>query len=276
MASRSTLLSLSLLAMGCLPEERLVTQFDEVLPAEGITSMDIVAGAGDLRVEGLEGLEEIRVEVRIFTQLGACEQDEEVLDELDYELYATTEGEARLWVDVDDDWMAYWADVVVQIPAALDLQVRDGSGDLEISDVASLVLDDELGDASIERIAGEVEIEDGSGDLRIAHIGGALTLNDENGDTNILDVAGPTQIADGTGDLWIEEVYAHLRIEDGSGDMALRFIDGDVDIDDGGGDIEVRDVSGTVRIHDESGDIHAEDVGDLEVIEDGSGDVDWD
>jgi hypothetical protein len=264
------------LAVGCFPEERLVQVFDEALPAEGLTALHVVAGSGDLRIEGQEGLEEIRVEVRVYTQLADCDEDEEALDSMDYELYASTDGEARLWVDMDDDWMAYWADVTVYAPVELALDVRDTGGDIDITGFASLVLDDENGDASIEWIAGDVEIEDGTGDLHLSHIGGALTLNDGNGDTDILDVAGPVEIADGTGDLWIEELWSDIRIEDGSGDMDLRFIDGDVVIDDGTGDIDVRDVSGTVRIHDGSGDIHAENVGDLEVIEDGSGDIDWD
>jgi DUF4097 and DUF4098 domain-containing protein YvlB len=264
------------LAVACFPEERMVQQYDDVLPAEGLTSLHVVMGSGDLRIEGREGLDEIRVEVRVFTQLADCDGDAEVLDDMDYELYATTEGEARLWVDVDDDWMAYWADVTVYAPAALALDVRDTNGDIDISDFASLVLDDENGDTTIERIAGDVEIEDGTGDLRLAHIGGALTIDDGNGDIDVLDVVGPVEIADGTGDLWIEELWSNLRIEDGNGDMDLRFIDGDVVIDDGTGDIDVRDVTGTVTIHDGSGDIHAENVGDLEVIEDASGDIDWD
>lgn len=264
------------LAVACFPEERMVETFDEVLPAEGLTALHVVAGSGDLRIEGQEGLEEIRVEVRVYTQLADCDEDEEAMDSMDYELYASTDGEARLWVDMDDDWMAYWADVTVYAPAELALDVRDTGGDIDITSFASLVLDDENGDTTIEWIAGDVEIEDGTGDLRLDHIGGALTIDDGNGDTDILDVAGPVEIYDGTGDLWIEEVWSDLRIEDGSGDMDLRFIDGDVTIDDGTGDIDVRDVRGTVSIHDGSGDIHAENVGDLEVIEDGSGDIDWD
>jgi hypothetical protein len=264
------------LALGCLPEERLVGVFDDTLPAEGITGLDVVTGAGDLRIESQEGLEEIRVEVRVYTQLSDCHDDEEALDDMDYELYATTEGEARLWVDMDSEWLAYWADVVVYAPAELALDIRDTGGDVAVSGFASLVLDDENGDATVEDIAGDVEIEDGTGDLHIAHVGGALSLRDGNGDTDILDVLGPVEIEDGTGDLWMEEVFSNVRIDDGNGDMALRFIDGDVRIEDGSGDIDLRDITGTVSITDGSGDIHAEDVGDLEIIEDGSGDIDWD
>jgi hypothetical protein len=274
--THSLLIPIGVLAMACLPEERPVSSFEDSIPAQELHSLDVVVGAGDLRIEGQEGLEEIRVEVRVFTHLAPCAEDEEVLDEMNYELYTTTEGEARLWVDMDDDWSAYWADVTIHAPAELALEVRDGLGDITISSFASLVLDDENGDASAEWIAGDVEIEDGTGDLLLAHIGGALTLEDGNGDIDILDVGGPVDIRDGTGDLWLERVLADVRVEDGSGDMALRAIDGDLDIDDGIGDIDVRDVTGTVTIRDGSGDIHVEDVGDLEVIEDGGGDIDWD
>ncbi len=272
----SILLPTALLVTACIPEERLVTELNGALPAEGLLTLDVVVGSGDLRIEGQEGLEEITVEVRVITQFSSCDEDEEVLDDMDFELYASDKGEARLWVDVDDDWGAYWADVTVYAPAELALDVRDTMGDIDISGFSSLVLDDESGDAEIDGILGDVEIEDGTGDLRIQHVGGALLLNDGTGDTDILDVVGVVEVYDGTGDLWMEEVYSNVRIEDGNGDMDLRFIDGNVTIDDGSGDIDVRDVTGTVSIHDGNGDIHAEDVGDLEVIEDGSGDIDWD
>ncbi len=270
------IIPLSIMAVACLPEARMVEQLEGVLPADGLTTLDIVVGPGDLRVEGVEGLEEIRVEVRIYTQLADCDSDAEILDSMDYELYASDDGQARLWVDMDDEWMSYWADVTVQAPAGMALEIRDGMGDIDVRDFASLTLDDENGDVDIEFIAGDVTIEDGTGDLTLLHVGGAVSINDGNGDLDIRDVAGPLELFDGTGDTWIEDVRADVLVEDGSGDLDLRLIDGDVIIDDGTGDIDVRDVRGRVTIHDGSGDIHAENVGDLEVIEDGSGDIDWD
>jgi hypothetical protein len=272
----SLLLPIAALAVACFPEARLVESFDDVLGAEGLDSLHAVVGAGDLRVEGEEGLDHIAVEVRIYTQLAPCDEDAEVLDDMDYDLYANDEGEARLWVDMDADWQSYWADVTIRMPAAMALDLRDGSGDIDISDVAALVMDDESGDADIEGIAGDVEIEDGSGDLTIIHVGGRLTVDDASGDIDIRDQAGSVDIVDGSGDLWLEEAFADVRIDDEGGDMDLRKIDGDVEIEDGSGDIDVRQVTGVVTIHDDGGDIHAQDVGDLEVVEDSSGEVDWD
>ncbi len=271
-----TLIPFSLLAVGCFPEAKLIDRIDDALPAEGVTLLDVVVGAGDLRVEGIEGLEEIQVEVRVYSQSGDCEADEEILEGMNYELYAADDGEARLWVDLEDEWWGYWADVTIQAPAELALEIRDSTGDIDISSFAALELDDENGDVDIEYITGDVEIEDGTGDMRLAHIGGALTIDDGNGDLDIRDVAGPVQLFDGSGDTWLEEVYADVLIEDGNGDLDIRKIDGDVAIQDGSGDIDVRDVSGTVSIRDGNGDIHVENVGDLEVVEDGSGDIDWD
>jgi len=271
-----TLIPISILAVACFPEPRLMEQLDDAIPAEGLTTLNIIVGAGDLRVEGIEGLDQILVEVRIFSQGGDCDGDAEILDDMDYELYATEDGEVRLWVDVDEEWMGFWADVTVQAPADMALEIRDGMGDIDVSGFASLVLDDENGDADIEGILGDVEIEDGTGDLTLLHVGGAVSINDGNGDIDIRDIAGPLELFDGTGDTWIEEVWADVLIEDGSGDLDLRMIDGDVTIDDGSGDIDIRDVRGVVSIHDGSGDIHVENVEDLEVIEDGSGDINWD
>jgi hypothetical protein len=191
------------LAVACFPEERMVQQYDDVLPAEGLTSLHVVMGSGDLRIEGREGLDEIRVEVRVFTQLADCDGDAEVLDD----------------VDVDDDWMAYWADVTVYAPAALALDVRDTNGDIDISDFASLVLDDENGDTTIERIAGDVEIEDGNGDMDLRFIDGDVVIDDGTGDIDVRDVTGTVTIHDGSGDIHAENVGDLEVIEDASGDI---------------------------------------------------------
>ncbi len=270
------LIPLSILAVACFPEPRLVEIIEDGLPAEGLTTLDIVVGSGDLMVEGIEGLDQIQVEVRIRSQNGDCDGDSEILDDMDYELYATDDGEARLWVDVDEDWMGYWADVTVRAPSDLALEIRDGLGDIYVTGFASLDLDDENGDTTIDLIAGDVEIEDGTGDLSLFEIGGAVSIDDGNGDIELVGILGPVELFDGSGDTFIEAVQSDVMIEDESGDLIIRTIDGDVTIDDGTGDIIVRDVTGVVRIHDGSGDISATNVGDLEVIEDGSGDIDWD
>ncbi|MFH1468770.1 MAG: DUF4097 family beta strand repeat-containing protein [Pseudomonadota bacterium] len=264
-----------LLLAACLPGPRLVEAFDDAIPAEGLTGLEVVVGAGDLRIVGEEGLDEVRVSVRVYSSLSDCKHDEGALEDLSYELYASDVGTARLWVDIEPDRFDYYADVEVRVPAAMTADVRDGLGDLWVEGVAALTLDDENGDAQIERIAGDVVVNDGTGDLMILDVGGALTLDDGSGDTEIRGVAGPVDITDGSGDLWIEGVGAPVRVVDESGDLDLRDVRGDAFLDDGTGDIDVEHVTGTVTVRDGSGDIRAVDVGDLEILEDGGGEVWW-
>lgn len=265
----------TLLFAACLPEPRLVDSFDDALPAESLWGLDVVVGAGDLRVIGEEELPDILVSVRVYSVLSDCNHDEDALADMSYELYAADDGAARLWVDIDPERFDYYADVEVRVPAAMAAIVRDGSGDVWVENVAALELDDETGDAQIERIAGDVKVQDGTGDLLILDVGGAVTLDDGGGDAQIRDIAGPLQVIDGGGDLWMEGIGAAVRVEDAGGDLMLREVQGDAALWDSSGDIDVEHVSGTVTIRDGSGDIRASDVGDLEIIEDDGGDVWW-
>lgn len=208
------------------------------LDASDAAGLDIDAEAGFLVIEGIDSTTTVQVEAT------ACASDERLLD--DIRLESGRRGD-RLWIDVDiPDRLFGWhstarLDLTVHVPARLALDVRDGSGSIDI------------------RHVGTLELEDGSGEI------------------DVTDVDGRVLLRDGSGSITLRNIRGEVRIDsDGSGEIDIADVDGDVEIgDDGSGGIDVRDVTGAVRIgSDGSGSIWIARVGRGFVLEsDGSGSV---
>ncbi len=227
-----------------LSRERVMT-----LPAEGITELNIDCGAGSLKVTGEKGAREIRVKATFVSE--DIPQDElKAFVEKHVDLKLEKKGDRAFLVSKVNHSASVMSslfgkranlriDLEVTVPAALDLEVDDGSGWIEI-----------------RAVNGKVEIDDGSGSITLENIGGAV------------------EIEDGSGGVVLTDIEGDVEIEDGSGDLEVRQVRGDVSIDDGSGEIKVNQVGGSVEISDGSGDIVIDDVKkDVIIRESGSGGV---
>jgi len=263
----------ALLLTGCGVTTQYVTTLDGQLDAADLTRFDVDVGAGELWVVGSDTATGIEVSMEVWRAMGPWGAGECDLDDLDIRLEDLGGGHGRLVVHVPERVPNYWVDVTVTLPSSLDLVVDDGTGDLQIQDVASLVLDDATGDAVVERVAGDVDVDDGTGDLRISDLGGHLLVRDDTGDLVVERVLGDVDVDDGTGSTRITQVGGSVGIVDGTGDIVVEEVEGDVDIVDESGDIRVHRVDGMVTISDGIGDIYVSDVGGLEILSDSTGDV---
>jgi len=234
---------------------------EEAMDASGATEIEIEAGAGFLRIEGTEGLDQVRIDGR------ACASKESLLEGI--ELRTRRQGD-RLVVIVDIDshwgWGKQYArlDLTLEVPASLPLSIDDSSGDVEIRDVAAVDLRDSSGSIEIAGVAGDVRIRDSSGEIDLKRVGGAVRLRDSSGGIDVRDVGRGVEIEeDGSGDIYIAGVIGDVEIgSDGAGGITIRDVTGNVTIgSDGSGSIRVVSVSGdfTVR-RDGSGSISIDDV----------------
>lgn len=150
-------------------------------------------------------------------------------------------------------------DVSVAVPPTLAVELRMGSGDADIHNVAAL-------DATL-----------GSGDLEAKGIVGALRVDVGSGDVEAVAVGALHVSSVGSGDVVVNGVGGDTRIGSvGSGDVAVRNIEGAVVIGSlGSGDIELNTVAGSVTLERMgSGDLRVTDIaGDVVVQRKGSGDV---
>ncbi len=208
----------------------------EAVKADGVTEVVIDAGAGFLIVNGVGQPAEITAKGK------ACTSRESYLD--DIQISIRRNGE-RVTIKAEFPSHTFSTassslDFEVKVPEGVTLKIDDGSGRLEVRNVAAVDISDGSGSIAINDISGEVSIEDGSGEIRV------------------------------------EAVSGRVDIDDGSGSIIVKNVKNDVEIEDGSGSIDVRDVTGTFTVDDGSGSINAESIGGDFIVENGgSGSIDY-
>jgi putative adhesin len=240
----ATLVVLCAIPLAALAEDDCAFRADRSLDvdAKGLSQFKLDTGAGDLVVEGVTGLAKIEVRGK------ACASDEKVLAGI--QLVQERQGSiATVGTRIPDnsgialfESRYTYMDVHVRMPAGLKLDLRDSSGDLEVSGLTNgLDLKDSSGDIKLRDLAGDINVTDTSGDIEASKISGNFTV-----------------LSDSSGDIIVDDVKGSAVVEeDSSGDISLRHVGGDARVD-----------------RDSSGDINFSDIGrDAVVGVDGSGDI---
>ena len=187
------------------------------------TRVRVRARAGSLRIEGHPDLGEVRASGT------ACAGSVEDLERVT--LTATRVG-TELVIETDTPRNGR-LDLVVAVPDSLPLEVHDGSGSIEIYDVASVDLRDGSGSIDIDGVAGDLRVVDGSGSIDISAVQGSVVIE-----------------RDGSGSIDIADVGRDVIVErDGSGSIAVAEIGGDFVVKRGGsGGVRHRSVRGRVDV----------------------------
>lgn len=220
----------------------------------GSEQLSIIAGAGDLEIEGLPGSGEARAVGRV------CASEPEWLDES----RILTEGGRKAEISVslprvDSGWNVLgnryvYMDLRVEVPDHIALDVQDSSGDMMVEGTGPLTVRDSSGDIEIENINGHVVLNDSSGDIDLLDIGGDVTIaQDSSGDIYGRDIHGSVLVEnDSSGEIRFRDVRDNYVVErDSSGDIVADSVGGDFRVlRDGSGDIDARGVSGEVDIPD--------------------------
>lgn len=206
------------------------------LAAQGITRLDINAGAGSLTVTGREGLAAIEVKAEIVAR-GVRNEDMDQYLRDRIELTLEKRGDVAVLVSRVRHEMRLFhfggdavIDLTVSVPKALALAIDDGSGSIVVEDLAAgLRIEDGSGSIRVSRIAGDVEIDDGSGDLEV------------------FDVTGDVSVDDGSGGIAVRRVGGAVTVDDGSGGIDIEGVEKDVRlIDTGSGGVDVSEIKGRV------------------------------
>ena len=210
------------------------------LDADGLKKFSIDCGAGSLDVKGTSG-KDIKVDVEIIIEGVNDRKAEQILEESLKLSLEKSGSRAELICKFDNlSWthalrgISIRADIIVDMPAGLALEVEDGSGSIEISGIENDVqIDDGSGSIFVEDIDGGLEIEDNSGNVTVRKITGNIFIEDGSGDMDIEDVKGNVKIDDGSGSITVNRVTEDVKIkEDGSGGVSVRNIEGRVYRDD--------------------------------------------
>ena len=207
---------------------------DLELDTDGIDGLEIDAGAGSLDVKGVAGHDGIVVKATIV--VSDADEDKAariIADKMKLSLEKRGER-AELISDFEDGFMgrdlSARIDLEITIPAELALKIEDGSGSIDVKDVASdVAIDDGSGSIDVQNVANLV-IDDGSGSIDVARASGDVSVTDGSGSISIRSVAGTVTIDDGSGSIEVSDVEEDLII-----------------VDDGSGGVKFSDVRGTVE-----------------------------
>ncbi len=214
--------------------------------ADGVTQVKIIARAGSLEVLGQEGLAEVSVDGT------AKAAEQEVLDQIELEVTRTGDEVLVKAILPEDQgtWTARGLDLVVEVPAGVEVEIHDSSGSISLSSVAGAVIHDGSGKVVVHDLSGDLTVHDGSGSIEVHNVDGSVVLEDGSGSIDIHG-AGSVEIReDGSGSIEIEDVQGNVEIGvDGSGSIEAGNIGGDFTVHkDGSGSIEARGVRGEVHL----------------------------
>lgn len=224
------------------------------LSTKGIEKFEIDCGAGFLKVNGKQGLNEIKVEAEIVVEGRSKERAEEFIKEY-LELSLERIGRRAVLKSGFKNYYSLFSfgtkliNLTINMPAEMDLDVDDGSGSITIEDIAgNLIIDDGSGDIEIVNAKGNVEVDDGSGGVSLEEITGDVSVDDGSGEISIEGVAGDVSVDDGSGSITIRNIGGNVTVRDGSGSITIDGVEKDVYIpSDGSGSIRVYNVKGKVK-----------------------------
>ncbi len=209
---------------------------DLKISSDGIAGLEVEAGAGSLEVTGVPGGRNIVVVATITIENANDDEAGEIIAS-NLTLMLERDGDrARLKAYFD---RADWAhssnatiNLEVKVPTGVSLKVHDGSGSIDVNDIAADIL-----------------IDDGSGSIKIGNVG-SLSIDDGSGSISVTGAAGDVFIVDGSGSITVRRVGGSVTIDDGSGSIEVHDIEKDLIIEnDGSGSVSISGVRGRVE-HD--------------------------
>lgn len=204
------------------------------LAADGIETLEIETGAGELSVLGVSDLREVLVTATITVPGASADEASELIDErlvLTLERHDDRAVLNSYFEEAGFGWReSPGVSLEVRIPSRMGLDVEDGSGSMDIREVlGDVTVDDGSGSITMQRVGGEVRIEDGSGSLKVGDVGGSLSIVDGSGSIEIRRVTGSVYIEDGSGGIDVDDVEQDLVVEEsGSGGLRVANVRGRV------------------------------------------------
>lgn len=221
-----------------------------------ITTVEIYALAGDLRVRGIDGRADIRATG------DACVSKEGMLEEIGITVRQTDDRIQILaeMPDTSDETGDRWArqyavmDLDIELPSGMAVVVHDSSGDMEVANLASAEVSDSSGGIELRDIAGPIVIpRDSSGGIYMERVGDVTIQVDSSGDIEIREADSVTIANDTSGDIIIREIRGSVLIgNDSSGTISARDVAGDLIVEnDTSGGIRYDRIAGQVSVPEE-------------------------
>jgi hypothetical protein len=166
------------------------------LGTEGIETLSIDAGGGSLTVVGVSGTSEIMVIATIQVDTRTEDKARKTI-ESDLVLTLEKDSDTAVLKSYFNHKLFGWGDspliqLEVRMPEGLNLEIDDGSGPLEVSNVGGdLSINDGSGSIKVRGVAGSVIVDDGSGGIDVSDVDEDLIIVDDgSGGLNFSNIGG--------------------------------------------------------------------------------------
>ena len=207
---------------------------DLELDSNGIDRLEIDAGAGSMDIKGVAGLNRIVVKATVVVPDA---DDDDAIKLIEKRLKLSLDrngGQAKLDSWFEEGFFGNGSgariDLEISMPTGIDVSIDDGSGSIDVSDIAAAV-----------------SIDDGSGSIDLQNVGKVI-IDDGSGSIDVSNAAGDVSIVDGSGSITVRSVDGSVSIDDGSGGINVNDVEGDlIIVDDGSGGLSFSNVRGTVE-----------------------------
>lgn len=220
------------------------------LDAQGIRRVKVSVGSGSLKIEGRSGQTSVVVNgVARGRSVSVVEGIKLVAEREGDEIVVRSVIPEQTWRVWQGDMSSL--DLVIEVPAGMPVAVTDGSGDIMVTGVGALQVEDGSGNITLRGISGSVQIRDGSGEIDVAGVDGGVEVSDGSGGITVNTVTGSVSVlSDGSGGIVARGIGSSVAVErDGSGDISVERVGGDFIVDrKGSGEVTHKDVKGRVEI----------------------------
>ena len=222
---------------GCSQEAQYTETETLELKASGLRVIEINAGDGDIGIRGVDGADTITVTGEIDIAGKDSGTVRQALEkQMDFTLQergntAVLTAEFRKTFFLLDLFLGETRNIGlnISVPSDIEIKVRDGDGDMYISDMKSdLSITDDGGKIDIQNVKGNVEILDNAGHIFLTKVSGKIQIDDKSEDIELKNCSGPIQIVDTTGAVSLYHCSGALTIEDSGGEIYIEEHDGDV------------------------------------------------
>lgn len=182
-----------------------------------------------------------------------------------YTVYHSRSGDGlRIWVEREFSLFSrpHHGELVLMVPGDVRLVVDNSTGDVEVRNIASDLMD----------------LETSTGDIFVADSSASFRVHSATGDVEISDCDGEIDVTTTTGEIYVERMDGDIEASSSTGRQEYRDIVGDLLAHSSTGDMEIDHFRGALHLASSTGSQSGRDVeltGDC-VFETSTGNIEFD
>ena len=231
--------SLTIKGIGDIPhikEQRLPFELEENIAKSGISQqfnikeLKVTNNFGDIEIKSTNS-KDISFEAKIHVRYS----DEAEARKFIKEAIQVTEGEVTkisildVPINIEDKYSDAMVDFIIYIPEAIDIDVRNSFGNLQVEG------------------AGEVKVTNSNGDIVIKSCTKASKIKASFGDIHIVGLSGDADIINSNGNIRVKEAGGSVKVNTSFGNVVINDIKGDVKAVSSNGNVEVYRTAGNIE-----------------------------